>query len=81
MMNVETQSIEHNRRAVGTNPLRPQLERTIVGNYREMPGLSLHLAQAARLFGVSAPACQVVLDDLVRAGQLRRDSDGQYRQR
>jgi hypothetical protein len=59
-------------------PLSHPLQATIVGMYREMPGLSLHLAQAARLFGVGAATCQAILDDLVRQGQLRRANDGQY---
>ena len=50
----------------------------ILGAYREMPGLILHAQQAARLFGVRDETCQVVLTDLVRAGKLRRASDGQY---
>jgi hypothetical protein len=53
----------------------------IVGAYQEMPGLSLLLPQAARLFGVRTRTCQVVLDDLVSDGRLRRTSDGQYRLR
>jgi predicted transcriptional regulator of viral defense system len=50
----------------------------IVGSYREMPGLSLHLHQAVRLFGVHTNACRVVLDELVRRGRLRKLADGQY---
>lgn len=46
--------------------------------YREMPGLCLHLGQAARLFGLRTTICQLVLDDLVRQGRLRRANDGQY---
>jgi hypothetical protein len=53
----------------------------IVGAYREMPGLSLLPPQAARLFGVRPVTCQVVLDDLVSGGQLRRTPDGQYKLR
>jgi hypothetical protein len=44
-----------------------------------MPGLSLHLNQAARLFGLRGTTCQIVLEDLVRRGSLRRGEDGQYR--
>jgi predicted transcriptional regulator of viral defense system len=51
----------------------------IVGTYREMPGLCLHLDQAARLFGLGANACRAILDDLVRNGDLHRTADGQYR--
>jgi DNA-binding IclR family transcriptional regulator len=50
----------------------------ISGTYSEMPGLRLHLEQAARLFGLHRRTCQVVLEDLVRQGRLRRSSDGQY---
>jgi DNA-binding IclR family transcriptional regulator len=51
----------------------------IVGTYREMPGLSLSLNQAARLFGLRETTCRVVLRDLVDAGLLRRTRDGHYR--
>ena len=50
----------------------------IAGTYGEMPGLRLYLEQAARLFGLHRGTCQVVLEDLVRAGRLRRSNDGQY---
>jgi len=50
----------------------------IAGTYGEMPGLRLHLEQAARLFGLQRGTCEVVLEDLVRAGRLRRSNDGQY---
>ena len=59
-------------------PPRRQLESMIIGTFREMPGLSLHLAQAARLFGLRVATCEVVLDDMVRHGTLRRTADGQY---
>jgi hypothetical protein len=59
-------------------PARQQLVPMIVGTYHEMPGLKLHLNQAARLFGLHPTTCQIVLDDLVRAGRLRRTEDGQY---
>jgi hypothetical protein len=69
------------RRSIGDDgePNSPVLESMIVGNYREMPGLSLHMAQAARLFGIRHATCQAVLDDLVQRGHLRRAADGQYR--
>ena len=60
-------------------PSRPQLAALILGTYAEMPGLSLHLHQAARLFGLREATCLVVLNDLVRDGQLRRSADGRYR--
>jgi hypothetical protein len=60
------------------HPTRADLVSMIVGSYREMPGLSLHLHQAVRLFGVHTNACRVVLDELVRRGRLRELADGQY---
>lgn len=50
----------------------------ILGTYREMPGLCLQLQQAARLFGLRPSTCQIVLDDLVAEGRLRKAADGQY---
>ena len=43
-----------------------------------MPGLILHLKQAARLFGLRETTCRIVLEELVRQGRLRRALDGQY---
>ena len=51
---------------------------TILSTYREMPGLILHVRQAARLFGLRETTCQRVLDELVGQGSLRRALDGQY---
>jgi len=51
---------------------------SILSSYQEMPGLILHLNQAARLFGLREATCRTVLDDLVRQGKLRRAADGQY---
>jgi hypothetical protein len=59
-------------------PPRQHLEAMIIGTYREMSGLPLQLHQAARLFGLRAATCQIVLDDLVQRGVLRRATDGQY---
>jgi hypothetical protein len=59
-------------------PPRAQLVSMVVGTFREMPGLCLHANQAARLFGLPRSTCQIVLDDLVTQGKLRRASDGQY---
>ncbi|MGE3843087.1 MAG: hypothetical protein AB7I50_16050 [Vicinamibacterales bacterium] len=44
----------------------------IVAEYREMPGLSLTPAQAARLWGLPSDVCSAVVDTLVREGVLRR---------
>ena len=65
-------------RGVGAEPIRADLVAMVLGTFREMPGLCLHLNQAARLFGVHPTTCQVLLDDLVALGRLRRAHDGQY---
>jgi hypothetical protein len=67
----------HGRGEAG-QPERKSLRAMIVGTYREMPGLSLHPDQAARLLGLCERTCQIVLGDLVDEGLLRRSTDGQY---
>ena len=59
-------------------PARAQLTAVIVDAYGEMPGLSLTLSQAARLFGLRDRTCRVVLEDLVSDGKLRRSIEGRY---
>jgi hypothetical protein len=66
-------------RGVSGEPSRSHLVRLVLGTYAEMPGLTLHVQQAARLFGLRELTCLVVLDDLVRDGRLRQSPDGQYR--
>jgi hypothetical protein len=68
----------HDRGILATQPTRQHVVSTIVGTFREMPGLCLHLNQAARLFGLPASMCEVILNDLVAQGTLRRAHDGQY---
>lgn len=43
------------RDGVHAEPDRGHLVALILGTYAEMPGLSLHLNQAVRLFGASRP--------------------------
>jgi hypothetical protein len=50
----------------------------IRGEFREMPGLTLTLAQAQRLWNVDLATCTDVLSQLVEAGFLCRRSDGAY---
>jgi len=66
------------RGTAATEPGRQHLVTMILGTFHEMPGLCLHANQAARLFGLRPATCQVVLDDLVATGKLRRGNDGQY---
>jgi predicted transcriptional regulator of viral defense system len=50
----------------------------IDGEYREMPGLRLTVAQAARLWGLQAPQCRALLGALVERGRLVETPDGRY---
>jgi hypothetical protein len=50
----------------------------IRGEFKEMPGLSLTVRQASRLWQIDTDVCQAVLDALVVAKILRRRSDGVY---
>ena len=45
----------------------------IRAEYREMPGMRLTIAQAARLFGLERSSCEQVLKTLVVAGELWTD--------
>jgi hypothetical protein len=58
-------------------PSDPLLVR-IRGEYREMPGLRLSLAQACRLWQVDAVTCERVLHRLVAEGFLFRTIDGAF---
>jgi hypothetical protein len=46
------------------------------GEFLEMPGLRLTVAQAQRLWGLDAIACEAVIDALVRSRFLRRTPAG-----
>lgn len=48
------------------------------GEYLEMPGLSLTLEQAQRLWALDRGTCSGVLSNLVRAGFLRQRRNGSY---
>jgi hypothetical protein len=50
----------------------------IRGEYLEMPGLRLTMAQAQRLCGVERTLCQRVLRTLVETGFLCVKTDGTY---
>jgi DNA-binding IclR family transcriptional regulator len=47
--------------------------------FDEMPGTSLTLPQASRLFGVPIEVCDRILISLVKDGRLRRTQDGRFR--
>jgi hypothetical protein len=48
------------------------------GEFREMPGLTLTLAQAGRLWSLDTPTCSEVLSQLVQAGYLCRNATGAF---
>ena len=50
----------------------------VEGEYREMPGLSLTLAQARRLWGLDHSTCELVLTRLIEHGVLKRAANGTY---
>jgi hypothetical protein len=49
------------------------LQERVSAEFREMPGLTLTLAQAARLFSIDAALCEHVLRALVERGVLVTD--------
>lgn len=54
------------------------LRHRILAEYREMPGLQLTLAQAARLWALDPGRCEEILRTLVDARRLRRTADGRF---
>ena len=54
---------------------QPIAER-IRGEFREMPGLQLTVAQACRLWSLDVPTCTAALSQLIEAGFLFRRTDG-----
>lgn len=48
------------------------------GEYREMPGLRLTLAQAQRLWALDTCTCESALGELIDAQFLRRAPDGTF---
>jgi hypothetical protein len=49
----------------------PAIVERVRGEFIEMPGLQLTMAQAARLWGLDLTACRKVVDALVDAAFLR----------
>jgi hypothetical protein len=52
------------------------LVRRIRGEFLEMPGLHLTVAQAQRLWGIERELCELVVGSLVGAAFLRRTATG-----
>jgi hypothetical protein len=70
------------RRGTLTISVQPQplegILRRIQGEYNEMPGLRLTIAQAERLWGLDRAECDAVLRALVDAKFLIRNRDGTF---
>lgn len=60
------------------NPLPDAILQRIEAEYREMPGLKLTDAQAARLWHLNRDLCQAMLSVLVRDGILAQTRTGEY---
>ncbi len=56
----------------------PQVAERVRGEFLEMPGLSLTLAQAGRLWRLDTVTCADVLSHLVSTGFLCRRADGAF---
>src|SRR5689334_6774009 len=74
----ETERRQDSRLDAVAGPGHAQTVNMMLGTFREMPGLCLHVNQAARLFGLRQESCQTLLEGLVATGQLRRADDGQF---
>ena len=59
--------------------LREDLARRAYAEFREMPGMCLTTAQAARLWQLSPAKAEELLSDLVQAGFLVRRDGQRYR--
>jgi hypothetical protein len=51
----------------------------IIGEFLEMPGLNVTIAQACRLWCLDRPRCLRVLDTLLGSGFLRRSGESYVR--
>jgi hypothetical protein len=57
---------------------RALITERVRGEFREMPGLTLTLAQAGRLWSLDAATCSDVLTQLVATGFLCKRADGAF---
>ena len=66
------------QRSAGHTPPPEWLVARVRGEYVEMPGLRVTLAQACRLWQVDMATCEKLLDHLIRDGFLCRTDSGFY---
>ena len=57
-------------------PPRDHLLRVIAGEYREMPGMRLTLAQFGRLWNLASTECEEIVRELIERGDLSEDDEG-----
>jgi hypothetical protein len=60
---------------------RKQLSNRVRGEFEEMPGMCLTVAQASRLFHVQPDVCARLFSELIDDGVLILKIDGRYRLR
>ena len=65
------------RFANSSNQVRELIDR-VAAEYAEMPGLSLTLPQAERLWSIDSVTCRAVFGALMRGNIVRRNPRGKY---
>jgi hypothetical protein len=73
-MQVTTTTLDAGARSGAIRELAWRIE----AEYAVMPGLSVTLQQAQRLWTVDRPTCQMVFDRLVARGVLRMTTKGRF---
>ncbi len=67
-----------NSNVLAQQDTRALITERVRGEFRELPGLTLTLAQARKLWSVDAATCTEVLSHLVTVGFLCRKADGAF---
>jgi DNA-binding transcriptional regulator YhcF (GntR family) len=65
----------------GSQQIYAALADRIRADYREVPGLRLTVAQAARFWGIEIAVCERALHELEQTGFLDRRRNGSYAHR
>lgn len=73
-MLTSSDAVPRDTRTVLTDPLK----RRILAEYREMPGMTLLPAQAARLWAIDRRRVEPLLEQLRAGGLLVRNAHGAY---
>jgi len=64
-------------RALPRNPVSTLMAQ-VQAEYHEMPGLSVTLSQAQRLWAVDRPTCEEAFQRLIARGVLRKTNRGRF---